>query len=71
MRFGLGATVTSDIAAKMFYNVSSDVAFFVPKNEESKQFIYFAHDIAQKPTAVAQNFLNLTKELCKSGKLFK
>ena len=71
MRCGLGATVTSDVIVRMCHSISDDVVFFVPKSEESKQFLYIAYDATQNLTAAAQNFLSITKELCESGKLFK
>lgn len=71
MRFGMGAIMTSNTIVKMFSSDASNIVFFVPKSEKSKQFLYAAYDITQKPTLAAQKFLSLTKELCQSGRIFQ
>lgn len=70
MKYGLGAIFTSDTIVKMFSSTSDDLLFFVPKSEDAKQTLYLAHNINLEPTVESRNFINLTKDICESGKLF-
>lgn len=70
MRYGLGAIMTSDTIVKMFSSKSEDLIFFVPKDKAAKQTLYMARNKTLEPSANLRNFMELAKEICKSGKLF-
>ena len=70
MRYGLGAIITSDTIVKMFSTRAEDLVFFVPKDKAAKQTLYMARDKMLEPTVTLHKFMELAKEICKSGKLF-
>ena len=71
MREGLGALMTTTLIARTNPLGNNNIVFFVPRGERGLRAIYIAKPSDLPATVAAKKFIQLAKEMCDSGEIFR